>query len=240
MTSSIHLTDAKGRDATVGLASVKAPPGPKLGLPDGAVSFRRFIAVGESQTHKALTQRFGADYAQQLVTGDPEIDFETVGSFIGETQLVFLDGDGQVMFVDPKVMEVVFNPDGTEKERREPVDSVGNVDEASPVRWTGRKIPLVDAVHRFAFKRRLQLRHVDGLTFDFLFQMARDLEASHSLMLLGTGEKASGPLVFQANGRPYRGFLQGRTRERSYQLVLLLSEMELKAPVRRASGVIHG
>ena len=240
MTTSIHLTDAKGRDATVGLASVKALPGPKLGLPNAAVTFRRFIAVGESRTHKALAQSLGADYAQQLVTGDPEIDFETVGSFIGETQLVFLDGDGQVMFVDPKVIEVVSNPDGTEKERRAPVDSVGNVDETSPVRWTGRKIPLVDAVHRFVFKRRLQLRHVDGLTFDFLFEMARELEASQSLMVLGTGEKSNGPLVFQANGRPYRGFLQGRTRDRSYQLILLLSERELKAPAIRASGVNHG
>jgi len=104
---------------------------------------------------------------------------------------------------------------------------------------------VADAVHRFAFKRRLQLIHTDGLSFDYLHAMAKELQDSQSVMLLGTGDKGTGPLVFQTNGRPYRGFLYGKVMEgqlagssgqdSGYQLILLLSDMELKAPVGRTS-----
>ena len=49
-------------------------------------------------------------------------------------------------------------------------------------------------------------------------------------MVIGAGDKGNLPLVFQANGKPYRGFLEGKTKDKSYQLVLHLSEMELKKP----------
>ena len=102
--------------------------------------------------------------------------------------------------------------------------------EALPVRFSGRLVPIKDAVRRYAFKRKVQLHHVDGLTFDFLYEIAKDLEAQNSLMVIGAGDKGNLPLVFQANGKPYRGFLEGKTKDKSYQLVLHLSEMELKKP----------
>jgi hypothetical protein len=230
MSNSIHLTNAKGRDATIGLAAVKAPPAPKLGLPEEPLEFRRYLASAESGTHSALQSRLGEDYASSLVETDPEVDLEIVGETVVNTQSVFLDGDGKLMFSDPKILELILNPDGSEKERREPVDTAQNVNIEQPVRWTGKKIAIKDAVCRFAFRRRLQLRHMDGLTFDYLFEMAKELEASQSVMLVGTGEKGTAPLVFQANGRSYRGFLEGKTKDRSYQLILHLSDMELKPP----------
>jgi hypothetical protein len=66
--------------------------------------------------------------------------------------------------------------------------------------------------------------------------MAKELGESRSVMLLGTGEKGTGPLVFQANGRPYRGFLEGQVQGTSYRLTLLLSDMELKRPAAAAGG----
>ena len=36
------------------------------------------------------------------------------------------------------------------------------------------------------------------------------------------------PLIFQTNGSPYRGFLDGRINKNQYQLILRLSNMELK------------
>ena len=134
MTTSIHLTNAKGRDATVGLVAIKPPPSPKLGLPGAALSFRRYIAAAEGGTHAALQARFGADYGKELVSGDPEIDAERIGAAVEETQSVYLDGDGKVMFADPKFLELVLNADGTEKERRDPVESVPNVNAELPVR----------------------------------------------------------------------------------------------------------
>ncbi len=41
----------------------------------------------------------------------------------------------------------------------------------------------------------------EGLTYDYLHAMAVDLEKAGAVMLLGTGEKGTGALIFQANGR---------------------------------------
>ena len=238
--SSIHLTNAKGRDAVVGLAPIKASPSPKFGLPGSSVTFRRYVACTESGMDTALKGSFGPDYARQLIDADPEVDMERVGMLVEQTQSVYLDADGKVLFADPKFIELIINADGSEKERREPVEAVANVNAELPVRWTGRKVPIKDAVRRFSFKRSLQLQHVDGLTYDYLFQMSKELEDSKSLMLVGTGEKGSGPMIFQSNGRPYRGFLEGKTQGTSYRLTLHLSEMELKPPVAQAAKVAHG
>ena len=219
---------------------VKAPPAPKLGVPGVTVVFRRYIAAAESGTDASLKSRFGNDYAKELIKADPEVDFERVGTLVEHTQSIYLDGAGQVMYADPRFVELIVNADGTEKERRDPVDVASNVNVEEPVRWTGRKVPIKDAVRRFSFRRSLQLQHVNGLTFDYLHQMAKELEHSQSLILLGTGEKGSGPLVFQANGRPYRGFLSGRTKGKSYKLMLHLSDMELKRPIAPAGRAGHG
>jgi hypothetical protein len=197
------------------------------------IAFRRYLAASETGIDETMKVNFGGDYAEALIKGDPEVDLELVGRTIEQTQTVYLDGKGSLMFADPKFLEEVTNPDGSEKERRDPVDTESNVDAGLPVRWTGKKVPLADAVRRFAFRRTLQLQHVDGLTYDYLYEMAKELEEASVMMLVGTGEKGSGPLIFQANGRAYRGFLEGRTKGKSYRLVLHLSDMELKAPAQK-------
>ena len=83
---------------------------------------------------------------------------------------------------------------------------------------------------RFAFKRTIQLKHVDGLTYDYLFDMAKELEDEDVMVLVGAGPKGKEPLIFQANGMPYRGFLEGRIDGKKYKLLLHLSNMELKRP----------
>lgn len=231
MSSSIHLANAKGRDATVGMVAVKAAPAPKLGLPNEKMYFRRYLAATEKITHQALVKQFGEDYSQKLIESDPEVDIEAIGMQVEQTQTVYLDSAGDLMYVEPNFIDVFFNPDGSEKERRNPVDTVMNVNVEVPVRFSGRLVPIKDAVRKFGFRRKLQLRHVDGLTFDFLYEIAKELESKESLMVIGTGDKGIASLIFQANGRPYRGFLEGRTKDKSYRLTLHLSEMELKKPI---------
>jgi hypothetical protein len=79
-------------------------------------------------------------------------------------------------------------------------------------------------------KRTIQLRHVDGVTFDFLFGIAKELHEKDSVMLVGAGSKGKDPLLLQLNGSPYRGFLDGRIKGDEYLLLLHLSSMELKRP----------
>ena len=236
MSHTLHLANEKGRNAFVALAALKAPAAPRLSLPGETVTFRRYVTCTESGTHAALVARWGDAYANHLVEGDPEVDLEQVGQFIEQTQTVYLDPEGQVLTVEPGMIEVLTHPDGSERERRAPQETDANTASEMPVRWTGKRIALVDAVRKFSFKRRLQLRHSDGLTYEFLYAMAKALGESGTVMLLGTGEKGTGPLVFQANGRPYRGFLEGQVRGTSYRLTLLLSDMELKRPAATPGG----
>ena len=115
-----------------------------------------------------------------------------------------------------------------EKERRDPENIPANVDDELPVRWTGKKMPKVSVAVNFAFKRTIQVRHVDGLTYDYLYEMAKELHDESVMVLIGAGQTGKDPLVFQANGMPYRGFLEGRVDGKKYQLLLHLSNMELK------------
>jgi hypothetical protein len=100
-----------------------------------------------------------------------------------------------------------------------------------PIKWTGKLILRSEFVRKFGIKRTLQLRHIDGVTFDFLFSIAKELDEKDSVMLLASGESSKGPLVLQSNGSPYRGFLEGRIDGDSFLLLLHLSSMELKKPV---------
>lgn len=236
MTLRIHLSNAKGRNATVAYTRLRGAASPSLGVPGISITFKRYLAATESTTHPALAAQLGLDYAKALIEGDPEVDIERVGKTIRDTMTVYVRSDGDLLRAEPSFIDVVLNPDGSERERRKPVDSEPTTNAATPLRWSGRKIPVADAVRRFSFRRTLQLRHTDGLSFDFLFGMARDLSEQQTLMLIGSGDKGVGPLIFQVNGKPFRGFLDGRVDGERYQLLLHLSDLEYKAPAAKTKG----
>jgi hypothetical protein len=230
----LHITNAQGRDADIAMAAVAHEAPPRLGLAGHPASFRRYVAASGSTTHEALEARFGDGYGAQLVAGDPELDIELQGRAIASTSVVYLGASGAVLHTPPRLVEAVFGPDGLERERREARDVPGNVHDETPLRWTGKKIPAADAVRKYCFRRTIQLLHVDTLTYDFLHAMARQLHQDHAMVLLGAGPKGQEPLVFEQNGRPYRGFLSGRIDPENparYRLLLHLSDMELKPPV---------
>ena len=227
----LHITNSTQRNATVACDSVAREALPTLALPDGKVYFRRYVAAAPGRLDSDMMKEYGEEYGQALVDGDPEVDMEQVGRFVGTTDTVYLSSEGDILHCSPSLVEVLIDPDGQEKERREPKDEPANVvDENSPVRWTGKKLKKEDAVRRFSFKRSVQLQHVDGLTYDYLFGMAKELSEEGVMVLLGAGEKGNKPLVFQSNGTPYRGFLEGRVDGEKYMLLLHLSNLELKKP----------
>ena len=226
----IRITNEKSRDATVGFTSPKAAPAPQMGQIGQSITFKRYLAAAADGLHANLAAKYGEDYANHLIESDAEVNIEVVGKGIGSTDNVFLDHEGKVLFSPPEVIEVVLNPDGSEKERRSPVNSVGNINEELPLRWTKMRLKRADLVRKFAFKRTIQLKHVDGLSYDFLYAMAKDLHDADEAVYIGAGAKGRDALIFQDNGSPYRGFLEGRIDGDKYQLLLHLSSLELKTP----------
>jgi len=231
----IHLMNEASRDATIIIDTVKTKPGPTMGVPGKKLAFRRYLAATDTGLHAALIAAHGEDYAKALIEGDPEIDIEQVGKLLTDTSPVFLSSSGEVLHVSPNLTDVIFGPAGDERERKEATNTPGNVNDDTPVRWTGRKLPRAKAITSFAFRRTIGVKHVDGLTYDFLFAMAKQLDEEDAMVMLGGGAKGKEPLIFQENGTPYRGFLEGRVDGTRYKLLLHLSNLELRVPDAAAS-----
>lgn len=232
----MHVSNADQRNAVIVASSPRANPGPILGKAGKPAEFRRFIAAGAGKLDEDLRVELGDDYAQALIDRDPEIDTEIVGRFIEGTQSMLMSSAGEPLFAAPRIVEITYGPDGAETERREPVEVAATVNDAVPLRWTGRKMPKSEVVRKFAFRRSMQLQHVDGVTYDFLYGMAKELADEGVMVLLGAGANGKEPIVLQVNGSPYRGFLEGRVNGDQYLLLLHLSNMELKKPAVTATA----
>ncbi|HHH30158.1 MAG TPA: hypothetical protein ENK57_17695 [Polyangiaceae bacterium] len=227
----ISIMDSKKRDAQVEVASPKSRRANLWVNEEGQpVQHTRLIRGTETTTFSALLADAGSPEAvgQALIDGDPEIDLEQVGRRLTRTSRVYLGPKGNVLYV-ARVLKVVYSPDGEEKSREDFVDVEATVGEGlPPIPWTGKLMPIDTVIRKFAFVRKLQLRHVNGLTFDFLYEMAKTLHDAGKLMYVGAGAKGKQPLIFQTNGSPFRGFLEGRIEGDAYKLVLHLSNLEIK------------
>lgn len=191
----------------------------------------RLIRATDATSYDALVERFESPegVAKALAEGDPEIPLALVGSRLGnDASTVFVDPDGSVLAV-AHFLEVVVGPDGEERSRKEFLDVEATVtEEGAPMVWTGRLMAKDDVIRKMAFTRVYQLRHIDGLTYEFLFNMAKTLADAGKMLFVGTGEKGAKPLIFSTNGSPYRGFLEGRVDGTAYRLVLHLTNLEIK------------
>lgn len=236
MPREIRITDDRQRDARVGLASPRRPPPRRMvGAGGRSVRFTSLVKVPEGRDYQSLARRFGDDdeaLAQALVGGDPDLDVELVGREVGPADRVWVKSDGSILYTG-RILQVITGPEGEERERKDFVDVELTVDADSPLPFSGRLFPVDEVVRRFALTRRLQLRHNDGLTFEFLHDLARVLHESRKMLLVGAGPRAARPLVFQRNGTPYRGFLAGRVESDAYVLALHLSNLEIKRPAER-------
>jgi hypothetical protein len=224
----IHLMNEAARNAVVAIESVRKQEGPTTGLPGKKLAFKRYVATTETGLHSKLAGQHGDALAKALIEGDPEIDREVVGREVGETQTVFLSGSGEVLHASPSLVEVIFGTDGKERERKPAEDVAANTNEESPIRWTKMRLKRSDVVTKFAFCRTIQIKHVDGLSYDFLYAMAKELSDKDEVARLGAGPKGRDPLIFQENGARYQAFLEGRVDGPRYKLLLHLSNLELR------------
>ena len=235
--SEINISNSAGRDAAVIAQSVRSTQKIRWVDKDGRqVSAARVLKATLAQDVSALAREFGTmdKVSTALVEGDPEIDLEQVGRYLRDTSRVYVDASGQIVH-KVQFWEIVRNPDGSERERRPRKILETNVAGEVPLRWSGKFIKKEEACRKFVFSGKVQLQHINGLTYDFLFEMAKQLEQRDSLMLVGAGPKSNQPLILKRGGTPYRGFLEGRTQGDKYCLILHFSNLELKAPEEAAN-----
>lgn len=227
----ISIMDDRKRDAQIGVEGPRKEAGRSyLNAAGDPVTTARFIKQPEGHDFDALLDAHDGDLealAEALVAGDPEIDLELTGRELGESDRVWVRADGSVLY-SARVLKVVYDAAGEEQSRADWTDVEATVSDESPLAWSGRMFDKDQVVRRFVLQRKLQLRHVNGLTFDFLYEIAKKLADEGKMLFVGTGARGTNPLIFQSNGSPYRGFLEGRVEGDGFRLVLHLSNLELK------------
>lgn len=236
-TRQIRISDEKKRDAHVNIEAPRRKERVSFVNSNGqAVKSDRLIKMTDEQTYEALLNKFEDDtrLAEALMDSDPEIPFDKAGRRVGWSDRVWIRQDGSVLFCARNLL-VKYNPDGEEIERGDFIDVEATVSaDGNPIPWSGRLFAPEDVVRKYVIGRVVRLRHVNGLTYDFLYQMAKELSEQNKLLLVRAmadsddGKKKPGPLIFQTNGSPYNGFLEGRVDGDSYLLRLHLSNLELK------------
>lgn len=226
---SINLANEKKRDAQVAFEPPPQKEGISNKLPSGADPRGIKMLKGTPATDlEALQGAHGDQLGEALVQGDPEVDLEQTGMLLEQTRRVFV-GEGNKIVYHVRNEEVVRAPDGAEKERRPAKRNTANISvDEIPLSWTGKMMPKEKAVKMFVFSRKYQIRHVNGLTFDFLYDMAKKLDETNSLMFVGGGAKGNEPLVMSEGGKSYRAFMEGRIKGETYCLILHLTDMEMK------------
>ncbi len=225
----INLSDSQNRDSRVNLETKLRPRSLKMiNSRKQPVKSCRVVKGTLDTSFRVLTQDCEPEeLSKQLIEGDPEIDMELFGKQIEETSRLYLNSNDEPAY-GVRLKEFVYQPDGTLKEERDFTTVENNINGETPLKWNGRLMPKEQCFNKFAFTNIYQLSHIDGLTYDFLYGMAKELEDKNALLYLGSGAKGNQPLIFQRNGVSYRGFLEGRTQDDKYMLMLHITNLELK------------
>ena len=242
MSRYIKLANQKNRDAEVTFKSLNPKPKIKMVMETGEhVVNKRVVKSTSEKSLESLFLKYdekpqeGVDFQKQmaaklsedLINSDPELDINLHGKFISEVSRVYINEDQKPVFRVKKA-EKIFSPKAELKEEREPKYNESNIADEGTVSWTGKMMPKSKVYNKLVFNRKYQIRHINGLTYDFLFEMAKELSDKESLMMLGAGKSGKEPLVMNDGGKPYRAFLEGRVKGDKYCLILHLTDQELK------------
>ena len=229
----IKIEDSKKRDAEITFKSINSKASIYLAIETGEKPENKKVI--KSSKDKGLETLIGKEepsqddynqFSENLIANDNEIDFELFGRFIDKTDKIYTNKKNEPVY-NIEVMQKLKDPDGNLVKKQKPIYLQSNINEENIVKWTGKYVPKIKLYNKVALSSKYQIKHVNGLTFDFLFNIAKTLHEKDSFMMMGGG-KGSDPLVFSDGGRPYRGFLEGRINDKSYCLILHLSNQELK------------
>jgi hypothetical protein len=229
----IKIEDENKRDAEITFKSVTQNNSVYLALENGVKPInKKVIKSSKDFTLETLTGKLDPsdeelnNFSEKLLNEDIEIDFELFGKFIDKTDRIYTNKNLNPVF-NVDLIEKVFDTEGNLKEERKPTYLNSNISGESILKWTGKYIPKNKLYNKVVLSSKYQIKHVNGLTFDFLYKISKTLNDKDSFMVIGGG-KGNEPLVFNDGGKPYRGFLEGKVNENSYCLILHLSNQEYK------------
>ena len=238
----IKLANQKNRDAEVTFRSLNPKPTVKMVQESGEHVVNKRVVKGtsknstqtllnkydeKSKDSQEIKLQLASRIAEDIISNDPEIDVELTGKFIEDVSRVFINESEKPVFTVKKT-EKIFSPKAELKQEREPKYNECNILDENMVKWTGKLMPKSKIYNKLVFNKKYQIKHINGLTYDFLFDMAKELSDKDALMIMGGGASGKEPLVMNDGGKPYRAFLEGRIKGDKYCLILHLTDQELK------------
>jgi len=150
---------------------------------------KKYIKHTIDESYDNLLANYGNDpnkVAEALVSGDPEINLEMLGRYMTHSSRVYINSDQEIVFQIQKE-EFLHNPEGEVIETRAPRHLEANINVEKPILWSGKSFPIQEVYKKFVLIRKYQLIHTNGLSFDMLYDIAKELYESQSMMLIGSG-----------------------------------------------------
>jgi len=240
----ISIADDKGRDAIVGIASCNEQIKPKFEVKkeeDSVIPIfqedkpeiitSRYIKSTIKTEGKTIIRKNNNDMdmvANELIREDPDIDFMKEGMKSPEMHRIFITQNNEAA-PDIHFEEQIFDPYGRITETHPFKKAECNIqNENCPIKWTGVTVDYKTAFTRYVFVHNYQLFHVNGLTYEFLYSMAKHLAEKKVLMLVGGGKDGSEPVVLRQGGKKYRAFMSGEVSGEEYGLYLHFTQFDLE------------
>lgn len=238
----IKLSNSKNRDGEVTFTSLSPKNSVRMALESGEKVFnKRLIKGTSSNSLKTLLLKYSNPsleevdnelksltlLSQDIINSDPEVDMEVCGRFIKNSSRIYINKDQKPVF-SIKRLEKIYSPTAEIIEEREPKYNYSNITNECIVKWSGKLLPKKKIFNKLLFEKKYLLKHVNGLTYDFLYDMAKELDQKDAVVMLGGGEAGKEPLIMSNGGKPHRAFLEGRIKGKKYCLILHLTDQELK------------
>ena len=185
----------------------------------------------EKRKEKVLKEKQKFD---KFIEDDVDIDIELAGKYVKSTNRIVVNKDFQPVYNYMRY-DILGLPDGSKQERVH-LYTHGNTNHDIPVKITEDLIDPKELMLKYIFRKSYYISHTNGLTFKFLFDLAKRL---HSIGKFARVEaydpdtQKRSPLVLYDGGRKFpRAFLEGRIKKNAYALILHISDQELKIPER--------
>lgn len=152
----IHIANENSRDSLVSFKGyLPSSSAIKVDVTGAPVQNKKIIKGTAENTIDGLKATYGDDLttiAENLIKGDPEVNLEVTGQFLGKSPCVYVNETLDFVYKVNK-KEKVFDAAGTLTEERELRQLVSNVLSEEPLKWSGKFFPIEKSYNKFVFIR---------------------------------------------------------------------------------------
>jgi hypothetical protein len=176
--------------------------------------------------------RYDENLLHEFLENDNEIDLELTGKRISRTFRILLNQDNELCynFTEYQIQKdrqgriipcvecgEIFCKHQIKKKTRSNI----NEDQKPVIFIKPMMLDKLEAIKRWSFGRSYQLRHVDGLTFKFCYELSQKLHNSGKMVLMAPiEENKPQKIILRNNTAPFYAWLEGRIKGDKYALIL--------------------